>query len=245
MFCYPVLTFDTFIYQRILVDKMGQKTLTSNGKIEVIVDNRELRGKIGRELFKLDIEVVPKQLEIADFLISNEVAIERKSVSDFVNSIIDKRLFKQARDLKENFRKPIFLVEGEKDIYSVRNVHPNAIRGALSSLAINFSIPILWTESEKDTAKLLKTMARREQEEKEKAISIRGERKPLRGKRLQKYIVESFPNIGPKLAENLLERFKTIKNIVNADLKELKEVEKIGDKTASRLKGILEKEYET
>lgn len=223
---------------------MAQKTLTPDGKIEVIVDNRELRSKIGRELFKLDIEVVPKQLEIADFLISNEVAIERKSVEDFVSSLIDKRLFKQARSLKNNFKKPLFVIEGEADIYSVRNVHPNAIRGALTALAIDFSIPLIYTKDEMDTARLIKTMAKREQRERDKSVSIRGKKKPLAGPKLQKYILEGFPNIGPKLAENLLNEFKTIKNVINASQEKLEKVEKIGSKTAERIKEIVEKEYE-
>lgn len=222
---------------------MGQKTLTPDEKIEVIVDNRELRGEMGRELYKLDVKVSPKQLEIADFIVSDDVAVERKSVADFVDSIIDKRLFKQARSLKNNFEKPIFIIEGEESIYSMRNVHPNAIRGALSALAISFSIPILHTKNESDTAKLLKTMAKREQEEREKAVSIRGKKKPLKGPKLQKYIVEGFPNIGPKLAEGLLKKFKTIKKIVNAKEEELRKVEKVGKKTAKRIKELVEKEY--
>lgn len=223
---------------------MAQETLTPEGKLEIIVDNRELRSKIGRELFKIDVEVTPKQLEVADFLISNEVAVERKSVADFVDSIIDKRLFKQAKSLKRNFKTPIFIIEGGEDIYSMRNVHPNAIRGALSALSINFSIPILYTKDETDTAQLLKTMAKREQREKSKSVAIRGKKKPLRGPKLQKYIVEGFPNVGPKLAENLLKRFKTIKNIVNASQEELEEVDKIGEKTAKRIKELVKKEYE-
>lgn len=223
---------------------MAQKILNTDEKIKIVVDNREMQTKVARELFKLDMDIITKQLEVADFIVSDDVGIERKSTRDFIDSIIDKRIFDQAKYLKDTFSKPIFLIEGKRGLYSARNVHPNAIRGALASLAISFSIPILWTKNEKDTAGMLKTIARREQEDKKKTISIRGEKKPLRGKKLQKYIVEGFPNIGPKLAENLLERFGTIKELVNADLEELKEVEKIGEKTAKKIKGILEKKYE-
>ena len=43
------------------------------------------------------------------------------------------------------------------------------------------------------------------------------------------YIIEGFPGIGPTTARKLIEKFKTIKNIINASKEELEEI--LGKKT--------------
>ena len=58
-------------------------------------------------------------------------------------------MLEQAKELKRNFERPLIIVEGE-NIYSVRNVHPNAIRGALSMIAVSYGIPVLFTKNAKE-----------------------------------------------------------------------------------------------
>ena len=68
--------------------------------------------------------------------------------------------------------------------------------------------------------------------------------KPLTDAEIQEYIVGSFPGIGGAIAKPILKKFKSIKNFVNADEKQLREVDLIGEKKAKRIKDIVEKEYE-
>ncbi|MDD5651394.1 MAG: ERCC4 domain-containing protein, partial [Candidatus Nanoarchaeia archaeon] len=117
----------------------------------LIVDHRER--EIIRELAKRKVEFDTKQLIVADFVINN-IGIERKTQNDFINSIIDKRLFQQLIVLKENFDIPLLIIEGEDNLYSIRNMHPNAIRGMLSAIAIDFQIPIIYTRNVNDTVAL-------------------------------------------------------------------------------------------
>ncbi|MCD6575935.1 MAG: hypothetical protein J7K73_02125 [Nanoarchaeota archaeon] len=222
----------------------NNKENSRNSEVKIIVDTRELRSNVVKKLYELGAKIESSQLQVGDFILSDRVCVERKTVKDFLQSIIDKRLFNQISNLSENFEKPIIIVEGIEDIYTERMIHPNAIRGAIASLAIDFRIPIIQTTGEEETALFLFMIASREQLDKKISISLRGEKKPLSDKLLQEYIVSSFPGIGREIAQNLLKHFKSIKNIVNADVKELKQVEKIGDKKAKRLKEIVEKEYE-
>ena len=216
--------------------------------MEIIADYREK--KIILELSKKHIKVNTKSLISADFIIQSKtiedkevlVGIERKTIIDFLNSIIDKRIITQLIALKENFDISILIIEGEENIYQVRNFHPNSIRGMLSAIAIDLQIPVLYTKNEKDTTSYLETIAKRLQS-KRKNISLLKSRKPITQKELQEYIVESFPGVGPTLAKSLLKKFRSIKSIVNTNEKELQEVEKIGKKKAKSIKEILEKEY--
>ena len=127
----------------------------------IIADYRER--KIIGELKRKSIEVDVKSLISADFIIQikdlsgniKEVGIERKTTLDFLTSIIDKRILNQLISLKEQFAVPLLIIEGSENIYTIRNFHPNAIRGMLSAIAIDFQIPILYTRSFRDTSSLL------------------------------------------------------------------------------------------
>ena len=185
---------------------------------KIFLDNRERSSGIKKELIKRDIEVIEKQLVIADFVIKTKnlngdiitVGIERKTINDFLNSIIDKRIITQLIDLKKHFDTPLLIIEGTENIYEIRNFHPNSIRGMLASIAIDFQIPMLHTRNYKDTANLLTIIANRL--EKSRSLpSLLKKRKPLTLKQQQEYIIESFPGIGPTLSKSLLKKFKSIK----------------------------------
>ena len=88
--------------------------------MKVIIDKRERSSGIGKELAKKGIVIEYKKLDLADFIIG-DTAIERKTIQDFVNSIVDKRLIRQLGMLKENFESAILIIEGEDNIYTIRS----------------------------------------------------------------------------------------------------------------------------
>ncbi len=218
---------------------------------KVIVDHRERHTGVIEELVKKGIDVEVKQLITADFILqtkSNDekehlVGIEKKTQNDFLNSIIDKRIITQLSMLKENFSIPILLIEGSENMYSLRDFHPNAIRGMLAAIAIDFQIPIMHTKNYRDTAALIATMAKR-LERPIRQISLLGKRKPATLAQQQELLIETLPGIGPNLAKSLLKEFKTVKGLMNASLEDLKRVDKIGPKKAEALKKVVDSLYE-
>ncbi|MBT3690946.1 DEAD/DEAH box helicase [Candidatus Woesearchaeota archaeon] len=210
---------------------------------KVVIDVREKGSNLSKKLVDIGMDVKVKTLVSADIIVSDTVGIERKTIPDFVNSIIDKRIFTQLKDLKNNFENPIIILEGEEDLYSVRNIHPNAIRGMLATIVSSFKIPLLRTKDSQDTAELINAIAKREQIKGEKDIQIRTDKIPMNTKEQQEFIVESFPSIGPSLAKALLRKFKTVKKIINAPKKELEKIEKIGPKKSKNIQDILDEVY--
>ena len=216
---------------------------------KIIIDYREDKN-ILKELYKQKIDVEIKSLISADFVmqvkdINNNVkalGIERKTLMDFLNSIIDKRILSQLISLKENFPLQLLIIEGEENIYQIRDFHPNSIRGMLSSIAIDYQIPMLFTKNYRDTAAYLALISKRLEKPK-RNISLISKRKPLTIKEQQEYIIESLPGIGPNLSKSLLKKFKTIKNIINAKEEKLKKVNKIGDKKSKLIRNIIDSEY--
>ena len=212
-----------------------------NQELFVYVDSREGNSKVIRALDTIGVKVKINTMSVADYQVSEEVAIERKTAKDFVDSIVDKRLFKQARMMMEEFKKPIMILEGN-DFYS-GFINPNAIRGAMTSIALDYGISIIPTRTEDDTAAMIKRIAIREQKGQKRSIQIRTERKPQNLWEQQLFIIESLPNIGPVHAKRLLEHFGSVKAVLEADEKKLQEVEGIGKKTAKNIREVVEGKY--
>lgn len=213
---------------------------TEEDSLVVYADDRE--NKVAKELSRMDTVVKKKRLEVADFLVSERTAIERKEAADFVDSIVDSRLFEQIQSLHQ-FENPVLIIEG-KDLYSHRDIHPNAIRGALASIAIDHSISVLWSNEIKGTAELLQSLAKREQEENEEEVAVRGGKSPKTEKELQEFVVAGLPDINTKIARRLLKQFETIQEVFTVSEEELKDVEGIGDKKAESIRELVEKKYE-
>jgi Fanconi anemia group M protein len=216
-------------------------------KVTIFVDHREKGSYVIKELLNLGIYIDLQQLEIGDYLLSSRCAVEFKTVSDFIDSLIDGRLLQQAKELKKQFGRPLYIIEGAEDMYAVRNVHANAIRGMLAALTVDFGIPVLQTKSSKETAALLAQIAKREQEDEHRGFSLHGDRKPISLKDQQEYIITAFPGVGSTLAKPILKEFKSIKNFVAATENDLKKVPQLGDKKAKQIAEVLDaiwKEFE-
>jgi len=195
-------------------------------------------------LKEMGCSVVEKQLGTGDYIPGKEIAVERKSVSDFVSSIIDGRLSKQLINMTESYEKPLVIVEGNKDeLFESRNIHRNAIIGMLTSIALTYRVPMLFTDSAKETADYIYVIAKREQLGKSSDVRLRIGRKGLTVGEQQRFLVESLPLVGPKMALALLKKFGSVKGIVNAKSKELQEVENMGQKKAKMIREVLLKEY--
>jgi len=218
------------------------KFIPEDKPVTILADHREKNNTIVKELIDLGVYVKTEQLNSADYLVSGKVGVELKKVPDFVASIIDGRLLDQVRELHQNFEKAILIIEGEEDIYSIRKVHANAIRGMLAAIVLDFKVPVLYTKNSKDTAALLAVMAKREQDQ-NRDFSYHAA-KPRSTTEQQEFIVSSLPGLGAQTAKTLLEHFKSIKNLVNSSAEELKSIKGIGDKTSQTLLEIFEREYQ-
>jgi Fanconi anemia group M protein len=219
------------------VSKIETQQILKPNRVIVIADVREPKELIG-ELSKFCI-VKSNQLEIADYICSSNVVIERKTHSDFIASIIDGRLFEQAKELKENFKRPIIIVEG----YSNREINDNALKAALASLVVDFGISLINTRNPYDTARLIYWIAKKEQKEKKKGIAFKVKKKPKELKLLQERIVASLPGVSSIISKKLLSYFGSVENVFKANEDELKKVKGIGRKLAAKIRKVLGEKY--
>lgn len=208
-------------------------------KNEIIVDHREKNSLVISELHSLGIKSNFKQLKVADYIVKG-VAIERKTVQDFISSMINKRLLKQLEELKQ-YKENLLLIEGiyEQELYGDSEnfgVHPNSIRGFLISIILKYKIPIIFTKNYEDTARFISVLTKRKSRE----VSLNVNKKSLDKKERMQFILEGFPGIGPKTAKKLLNEFGSLKNIFNSSEEDL---QKVLGKKGSNIKNIIDSEY--
>ena len=235
-----------------MVDKIGastdkkskQKALVdfNTEDLTVVVDQREIRSTVVRSLEKLGMNISVRTLEVGDYVVSDRLAIERKSAEDLAGSLIDGKLFDQISNLARTYSKAVLILEGE-GVFGARQLGPNAIHGTLASIALDFGVSILYTRDTEDTASLIRLLAKREQTTEKREIKVHGKKSSQTLPQQQEYIVSAIPEIGPKAARNLLVHFGSIEAIMEADTKQLTQVTLIGPKTAARIREIVSSTY--
>lgn len=232
------------VYQAAL-DQGNQKKLDEYSRkstVKIIIDHRESRSPVMRFLSQKDLIVEPQQLDIGDYIISSRIGVERKTVDDFLNSLIDGKLFVQMKNLRATYSRPLLLIEGE-GLLTKRNMSHNAIFGSIASIIVDFGIPIITTSTAQETADFLSIMAHREQKEGDRAIAIRGEKTASTLSEQQQFLVEGLPNVSAVLAQRLLQHFGSIRSLANASEEDLCKVPGIGKIIAADILKILNSEY--
>ena len=210
--------------------------------LAITVDDRETSSRVVGRLYELGTAITLERLEVGDYAVGDRILVERKTVQDFMNTLVERDLFGQIKAMADAVPRPVLIIEGEDDLYSVRNIHPNAIRGTLAAITVDMGVALIRTRDADDTADTLYVLAQREGSE-------RGERKvhPKKSYRSvreeQEYALAAFPNVGLKSARLLLEHFGSLKAIVDAEPEELAAVHGIGEKTARAIWDLARRPY--
>lgn len=221
----------------------GQATFDSFGEegAKLIVDDRETSSKVVEHLSDMGIPIALSRLPRGDYAIGDRVLVERKSAADFVNTLVDRDLLAQARELSESAYRPVMIIEGG-DVYAQRDVNPNAIRGALMAIAVDLGVTLLFSKDEAETAQMIAVLLRRETGgPRDRKLPLRKGYTSLREQ--QEMVVASFPEIGLKNARILLAHFGSVRGVVNAGEEELMAVEGIGKKKAGAISDLVRRPY--
>lgn len=204
----------------------------------IIVDSRESRSGLAQMLQARGAEVVVEELETADYVLADGLAVERKAASDFVTSITGKRIFEQLATMKATYARAFIVVEG--DLFSTRSaIAEDALLGAMSYISVIENVPILTTANTAQTASLLMTMQRHALEGLGYEIALRGS-KPKDRKAQVQYLVEGLPGIGPAAAKKLVAHFGSAQAIFSASPELLRQCAGVGPKTVAAIREVLD-----
>jgi len=208
--------------------------------IRIVVDEREKKSGIPGILNGIGISLEIKTLPIGDYIVAPETIVERKTISDLVSSIFDGRLFDQCNRLKEHYQFPILLIEGNIDEIEELTENSLVFYGAISSIAIDFKIPVIHTPNASHTSKLLVSMCSRK--DASKGPFIKKIRKSNDIQKQQLSMLCSLPGVGEKTAIRMLEKFGTPLRVLSSSTTELSKVSGLGEARAKNIKKILEKQ---
>ena len=133
----------------------------------VVVDMREFRSALPNMLHLHGMVVQPVTLEVGDYVLTPEMVVERKSVSDLVQSLASGRLYSQAESMLRYYKRAVLLIEFEKgkpfSLQSAsdvaQDISPNAITSKLSLLLIHHpKLRLLWSRSAEHTVAIFQAL---------------------------------------------------------------------------------------
>ncbi len=206
--------------------------------LRIVADEREKKSGIPDLLKGTGINLEIKTLPVGDYIVAPETIVERKTVSDLVSSIFDGRLFDQCHRLKEHYQFPILIIEGDIDEIEELTENPLVFYGAISSIAIDFKIPVIPTPNATHTSKLLISMCSRK--DASKGPFIKKIRKSNDLQKQQLSMLCSLPGVGEKTAVRMLEKFGTPLRVLSSSIIELSKVSGLGEARAKNIKKVLQ-----
>ncbi len=209
----------------------------------IIADQREEGSGVLEALREIGIQSRVEQLSVADYVISSKCAVERKTARDFFSSLFSGRLFEQAHRLAAAYLVPLMIIEGDFEGEVQEHRNPKAPLGAIVALSVTYGLRIIFTRDVEQTAAVLAMIQKHHETEPRSEIII--QRKPRFSSDLgwQKFIVSSFPRVGPVLADRLLQRFHSVKGTVNASSAQLAALQGLPKNTAREIHRILTVQY--
>ena len=209
--------------------------------LRIIADYREFQSGIPTMFLNRKVETKLENLSAGDYLVNDQILVERKTAEDFVQSIISNRLFYQCEKMKWNSYNHLLIIEGNP--YTTKhNISREAIKGALLSISSAWQIPVIFSKDKNETFDLL--ISTGNQMLNSKIPNIRRGYKPKKPKNQQLYLLQGLPEIGPALAYRLLLHFGSLKKIMRATEKQLLKVDGIGKTKALKIVEFINKNFE-
>jgi ERCC4-type nuclease len=210
-----------------------------NNIINIVADDRERNCGVIEALrdFK-EVVIDVRRIAVGDYVVDRNIVIERKSLRDFILSIMQGRLFRQAMALKKSGMHPILILEGTTKNIASYGLKRESIQGAIITISVIMGVPLLRARDNIETAKLIVMAAKQVNRSDSRGIQ-RGGSRPKDRQGMQLFILQSLPHIGPVKAAQLIEKFGSIEAVMEANSEELASIYGIGEKSAADIRNIL------
>ena len=226
-------------------EKEGQKSLSEYRAAEAVpgtpvrisprISGRSMEGG----LVGAGFVPVPEDLECADIVISDRVAVTLRTVQEFIEEMGEGSILSSLGKMRHRYLHPILIVQGPAEGRGVQAGNA-AIYDALGALLSELRISVLSTVDERETVEVLSSLSRQEEA---RGTTQRTGQTTLDPASRQLFLVQGLPNVSATLAQRLLERFGSVKGIADATPDELMEVEGVGRVIAEGIHTIMRKRF--
>ncbi len=219
--------------------------------MRIVVDKREKNSGIPELLKQSGVFVDFATLKVGDYVVFDNVVIERKTVSDLLTSFYDGRLFIQCSEMVKHFSTPLLIVEGNiEDLKfesrgSLRNYNQKfqLVYDSLITIILDFKIPLVHTPNIEHTTNFLIAIANKLSRKYSYGPLLRKIRKQTSEQIQQLSVLSSLPGVGGMFAVKMLKEFNTPKRALNASAAELAKIPGFGTVRAQRIRKILDNAY--
>ncbi|XP_020281902.1 DNA repair endonuclease XPF [Pseudomyrmex gracilis] len=208
---------------------------------KVIVDMREFRSELPAMLYTRGIKIEPVTLVIGDYILTPEICVERKSISDLIGSLLSGRLYNQAVAMTRHYAKPMLLIEFDQNkpfcfqghYYVSKDLKNTEITGKLQLLTLHFpKLRLVWSPSPQATAQLFEELKQgRDQPDSTIAAKIGAdedsEDKQIMVEKYNSHIqdfVAKLPGVHSKNLRILLNKGQSLDHLIKLKQEELKEI---------------------
>lgn len=135
---------------------------------KIIVDMREFRSELPSLIHRRGIDIEPVTLEVGDYILTPDICVERKSVSDLIGSLNSGRLYNQCVAMSRFYKRPVLLIEFDpnkpfslegKRLHISSEISIQDVTSRLALLTMHFPrLRILWCQSPYATADLFEQL---------------------------------------------------------------------------------------
>jgi len=208
----------------------------------VVVDVREFRSSLPSLLHGRSMIIVPCMLTVGDYILSPQICIERKSVSDLISSFKDGRLYAQCETMFQHYKSPMLLIEFDQNKSftlepfadlsgNLKSVNPNEAPSDLQSklVLLTLAFPrlrVIWSSSPYETAEIFEAL-KTQQEEPDPVAAVRvgldrDSRAEDQAFNLEPHdMLAVVPGVHPKNIKNLTLKAENIREVANMTVDEL------------------------
>ena len=205
----------------------------------IACDHRETRSGVPEALdLHPDVHLTHHHLSLGDYRVDDTLIVERKTVTDFAQSVRDGRLFTQASRLARcRSARPCLILEGTRITHWSGALPKTAVQGAMITVTLVFGIPLLRSSCPQETAALI-LYAVDQLHRRTITPPKRYGHSPKGTNRQQSYLLQAIPGIGPLKAERLLKAFGSPAGVASASGRDLETVEGIGPSAAEEIYSV-------
>ncbi|KAK5998790.1 DNA repair protein rad16 [Cladobotryum mycophilum] len=235
----------------------GGKLAATAQPPRVVVDVREFRSSLPSLLHARSMVVVPCMLTVGDYILSPNICVERKSISDLISSFKDGRLYSQAETMFQHYKNPMLLIEFNENktftlepfadysgtVSSVTNASDLQSKIVLLTLAFP-KLRIIWSSSAYETAEIFEMLKTQESEPDPIAAVQAGLDKDSMVED-QVYNQEPqemlgiVPGVTPQNIKNIVLKAENVREVANMSEKELEPM--VGRAAAKQIYGFFNK----
>ncbi|KAI7865197.1 hypothetical protein BDF14DRAFT_1828192 [Spinellus fusiger] len=219
---------------------------------KIIIDTREFRNPLPPILYAHGMQLIPCTLSVGDYILSPDMCVERKSISDLISSFTSGRLYTQCESMSEHYKVPILLIEFDASkaatFQSLSEVRETIVGTDISSklilLTLTFpKLRVIWSSSQQETAAIFTDLKKLQEEPSVEVASAVGASDSEEIHRIHNITPQemllSMPGVTSANHQIIIRAVNSLEDLCKLEESELRSL--IGEESARKLYSFLHK----